>query len=491
MRLRKITISLTVLLLTAAAIPILADSTPPPHLGYGFMLSYPPGNLSKVKDAGLDWYKYFLYWDTVEPNKDGSYVWTTLDWRLDESCIAGLNLILRVERDSSDWTPIQDHEMEAWGAFFQALATHILQKRAGCGYAYRVALEVWNEPNLDFQWGYQPVDPERYTRMVKYAYQGAKAGDPNIILVAGGLAPTGGASDGRAMNDVEFLQQMYDAGLKGYFDAISIHNYGYGGAPEDDTYGSGILNFRRAEDIYQVMVNHGDGDKPVWATEFGWLLDSDEEGVECDPNWDASGFSWQQVTSQQQADYLTRAFDYADANWAWMEVMIVSNLDFSTMPWYDTCDPLRWFAVLKPDGSARPAYTALQGMSKRTRSWEVWGMQTATVISLMADVDLLPGVMTRTLTVHNTGEQPFTWSVVTATHNLTFTVSPTSGEPSTPMTVCVDTAGYALGTYTGTITITASSTEVVQSPWIVPVSLWVVPEVYAVHLPLVLRGNTP
>ena len=39
------------------------------------------------------------------------------------------------------------------------------------------------------------------------------------------------------MNDVDFLEAMYDNGLSGHFDAISIHNYGFGGAPEDKAHG--------------------------------------------------------------------------------------------------------------------------------------------------------------------------------------------------------------------------------------------------------------
>src|SRR5690606_5308099 len=122
---------------------------------------------------------------------------------------------------------------------------------------------------------------------------------------------------------------------------ISIHNYGFGGEPEDKTWGSGITNFRRVEDIHAVMVTHGDGALPVWSTEFGWLLAS----AACDSAWQQSGFAWQQVTAAQQADYLRRAFAFADANWPWMGVMIVSNLDFSVMPWYAPCEPLCYFAI--------------------------------------------------------------------------------------------------------------------------------------------------
>jgi len=448
-----------------------AEALPPPHLGYGMLLAYPPDNLVRVKEAGFDWFKYFVYWNAIEPVRNGAYVWDTVNWRLDEACHHGLNLLLRVERHHDDWTPIRDHEMDGWQAFFQALAAHIAQKRAACSTPYRVAVEVWNEPNLDFQWGYEPVDPARYTEMVKRAYLGVKAADRTIPVVAGGLAPTGGLPEGRAMNDVAFLEAMYEHGLKGHFDVISIHNYGFGGEPEDKEYGWNLLNFRRAEDIYAVMVAHGDGDRPVWSTEYGWLLDASTRGhPECVSEWEGSGFAWQRVTAQQQADYLRRSFEYADANWPWMGVMFVFNLDFSMLPWYPTCDPMRWFSILNPDGSPRPAYTALQQMNKRPRSW-VTSEMVVEPAAFDWSVRLRErGVVTETVTVSST-DMPFAWEAVTDTLGLPFTITPTTGFTDESFQVVVDARDLLTGTYTGVITVTAADALVVPRVMTIPLAL--------------------
>lgn len=464
-----------VVLMMLWAGPVSAQELPPPHLGYGMMVAYPLGNLAQVPDAGFDWFKYFFYWDDIDPEHDRTYNWESVDWRLGEACTYDLNLLMRIERNRTDWTPIQDDEMDDWQAFFQALAEHLTLARADCKeqnqVEYYVAVEVWNEPNLDFQWN-GDLDPARYTEMVKRAYNGVKAGDPSVLVVAGSLAPTGGDGGVHSMNDVTFLEAMYAAGLKGHFDAMSIHNYGYGGEPEDRTYGYDILNFRRAEDIYQVMVDNGDANRPVWATEFGWLLDSDEEEVECDSDWESSGFAWQQVSAIQQSDYLTRAFAYADVNWPWMQVMIVSNLDFNTTDWLDVCDPLSWFAVLNPDGDPRQAYTALKNMEKRpktaydiasmalspsTLDWSIWVRERT--------------VMTETVTVQNTGDVPFTWTVTLAAPALPLTISPTTGSAGEAFNVVLDAREIPTGTYTGIITVTASRPEMIQNPITIPVTV--------------------
>ena len=164
-----------------------AASTPP-HLGYGMMLAFPPGNLSKVVDAASTGSSTSSAGTRSIPNTMVSMTGSSVDTQLDSwACPNDLNVLLRVERSTTNWTPIQDHEMPGWQAFFQALATRVSQRRAACGKHYRVAFEIWNEPNLDFQWNYQPVDPVRYTEMVRRAYLGTKAGDPTIPVVAGSL----------------------------------------------------------------------------------------------------------------------------------------------------------------------------------------------------------------------------------------------------------------------------------------------------------------
>ncbi|HQE93621.1 MAG TPA: hypothetical protein PLH19_15540 [Anaerolineae bacterium] len=456
------------LLLVMPSLPVhAAGELPPPHLGYGMMLAYPPGNLERVHAAGFNWFKYFAYWNHIDPDRDGVYDWESTNTQLAWACDNELNLLLRVERDADDWTPIQDDEMADWQAFFQALAAHIAQRRAACGHTFRVALEIWNEPNLDFQWTGQ-LNPARYTEMVRRAYLGAKAGDPTLPVVAGSLAPTGG--DGvHSLNDVDFLQAMYANGLAGHFDALSIHNYGFGGAPEDKTWGAGIVNFRRAEDIYAVMVAHGDGDKSVWGTEFGWLMDATAEGhPECLSYWDSIGFGWQKVSAVQQADYLKRAFAYADANWPWMGVMIVSNLDFSTTGWYGTCDPLNWFSILKPDRSPRLSYTTLAEMDKRPGVISAMSVTPAAWDGSVRWRERT--IITETVTVES-DSLPFAWSAVTETAGLPFAITPTLGVSGQTFQVTVDARDLLTGTYRGVITVTAADTLVTPPAIAIPLEL--------------------
>jgi hypothetical protein len=84
-----------------------------------------------------------------------------------------------------------------------------------------------------------------------------------------------------AINPVTFLAQMYAAGAGGYFDAVSFHPYqyallfsvgeGHAGTP-----------ITQAEQMYAVMVANGDGNKKIWATEYGEPNSAVDEATQAD-----------------------------------------------------------------------------------------------------------------------------------------------------------------------------------------------------------------
>jgi polysaccharide biosynthesis protein PslG len=217
---------------------------------------------------------------------------------------------------------------------------------------------VFNEPNLTYEWG-TDVDAGAaagYARLLRAASEGLKAGDPQALVVSAGMA---NGATAPSLNDLDYLRAFYAAGARGTFDVLDTHPYG-GNTPPESTACGGTC-FRRAEVQRQIMVEAGDSATPMWATELGWLQES---AYDMGPY-----FEWHKVTAQQQADYLVRAFQYAERTWPWMGPMFVFNHDHSTAMWcggpcYPPTTSVYWFSVLNPDRSPRPAYTALAAMPK-------------------------------------------------------------------------------------------------------------------------------
>ena len=311
------------------------ETLPEPHLGYGLHLDPNVGvDPAMVDYLGMDWVK--LYADhqiPLFPNKRILF------------------------RQDMEWT-------NNWDAFRVWVADRARFLRdQGVD-----AIEIHNEPNLSLEWQQRGPNGWEYVTMLRVAYQGIKSVAPDMIVVSGGLAPTITTPDRMAITDIDFAREMLENGAAQWFDAFGYHPYGYNAAPEDAP-DPQRLNFRRAELIWDLFEEYGITDKQIWLTEFGWLRDPAEDGVGCSDSDPAfAGFAWLRVDGQTQGDYITRAFAYADRNWEWAGPMFLWNLNFSqrgddgSLP---TCSHMRWFGLLKRDGSPTIAYNSVAAMPKR------------------------------------------------------------------------------------------------------------------------------
>jgi hypothetical protein len=93
--------------------------------------------------------------------------------------------------------------------------------------------------------------------------------------------------------------------------------------------------------------------------------------------------------------------------------------------------------------------------------------------------------LTRTVNVSITGG--VSWTAVLDTGTLSPTVSTLAGSAGDDITISISTTNYMTGTYTATLTISAYLTDTVNSPTVVPITLFHVPEVWQTFLPFVSK----
>jgi hypothetical protein len=122
-----------------------------------------------------------------------------------------------------------------------------------------------------------------------------------------------------------------------------------------------------------LFEERGIYNKQIWLTEFGWLRDPAEDGIQCsdgDPNF--AGFAWLRVPGQTQADYTVRAFQWADQHWPWAGPMFLWNLNWSlyTPDIVPTCSHMRWFGILRSDGSPLPVFERVATMPRRYSDYQ-------------------------------------------------------------------------------------------------------------------------
>ncbi|MGC9348566.1 MAG: DUF5107 domain-containing protein [Anaerolineae bacterium] len=448
---------------------------PEPHLGYGINVREVDRVPALMDPLGFEWVKLWEEYTPALPD-DLSY---NILYNL--SCGAYVN------------------DLVGWRQHVAAVA----EQGVGLVQAY----EICNEPNIrSASWGGNDPDPERFAEMLCVAYDEIKAVDPQAVVVSGGLAPVGRipppwpCGEGNnclAMDEATYLEDMLASGAASCIDALGYHSYGFASAPEADydTVTNGFA-FRGMEAVRDILDQAGLSYMPVWATEFNWIrrpVDDGYESCDEDEEW-VEYFQWQEVSAEAQADYLVRAFEYADAHWPWLEGMFVWNLDWHDyLPWY-SCFHSRYYALRRQDGSflgaPTPAYDALAAMEKRPGLLSTPALWVSplrpTLIAEVSD----PQVLTATVQVENVGLGTLTWSAkILPGGTMVPQLSATQGVEGEELHMRLDTHGMSTGTYTSTILIGALPSTTRNAPQEVELVLHVVSEMRRVYLPTVLRSN--
>jgi hypothetical protein len=304
-----------------------------------------------AREAGITWAKQQFRWAEIEP-RPGQFRWSKADAIVELCESYGVQIVARLDSAPS-WSrpegsmpgrPPDDPEL--YGEFVYRFVER---------YRGRVHyVQIWNEPNLFIEWGNRPVDPAGYVKLLQIAYRRAKEADPDVYVLSAPLAITLGEphpepGKWRAMGDLQYLAEMYQAGAAAYFDVLSANAFGMDLAPEAPPSPS-TLNFRRIELQREIMERNGDRDKAVWLNEYGWNAapESFPEGAR----------PWKRVTEEEQAQYTVQGIEYARENWPWAGVFHIWY--FRQVGDIQPQDAAYYFRMVDVDFIPRRVYYAVQ-----------------------------------------------------------------------------------------------------------------------------------
>ena len=276
-----------------------------------------------ARDAGLGWVKQQFSWEQIEIVQKGEFYderarrssWEKYDRIVDLCEEYDLQIVARLDRPP-DWTrqdnTYKERPPDNFEDFGDFVYTFVSRYRGRIRY-----IQIWNEPNIFPEWGNRPVDPAGYVDLLGVAYRRAKEADPNVYVLSAPLAITLGQAHPEpgkwtSMNEIDFLEQMYEAGAKDHFDILSANAFGLGSPPEDPAEPH-LLNFQRVLYLREVMERHGDSDKAIWFNEYGWNASPED--------FPEDQLIWKRVSEEDQADFTVRGIDYATERWPWAGVI--------------------------------------------------------------------------------------------------------------------------------------------------------------------------
>lgn len=338
-------------------------------------------SLDMIAEGGFGYIRQIFGWYEIEPEQGvyigrfGESTWEKYDRIVDLANERGIEIIARLEKPprwAREGQPNVDqfpdgppNDIDDWTNYIEQVVTR---------YDGRITYyQLWNEPNLEGEWGGHPINAADYVDLLRAGYEKIKEINPENVVLLAGLAPT----DQRGpvnLNEFLFLQEVYDHGGAAYFDIATVMVYGYGYSPRDRRVEFERNNFSRPIQTREVMERNGDAHKPIWAVEYGW--------VSLPEDWEGEPSPWgRPVTEQQQADYLLEGYLRAQKEWPWMGVMAVWAFRWVRPPdhEHEQRNPTRGFALVEHDFTPRPAYLRLQEAAPRiqTRHTGAYELSTA------------------------------------------------------------------------------------------------------------------
>jgi hypothetical protein len=225
--------------------------------------------LGLYRDLGVTGVRIALDWKQFEA-QEGRYDFSQYDRVLPRLAAAGLE-ITGVFVTVPTWASTDPDGCRRYEqGFCDVPAAREPQYRAAARaavarYPFIRRWEVGNEPEL---WRYLGNQASDYVRVLRNFYAEAKAVDPDLQVAAA------------TVTGWNYVHWLYEQADDRPWDAITFHPYGGVAADADpvpadiaaDDPGTG-LRTAEIERVRAGMVALGDGAKPMWITEYGWMRD--------------------------------------------------------------------------------------------------------------------------------------------------------------------------------------------------------------------------
>ena len=362
---------------------------------------------SKIAKVGFQWVRITASWHRIQSKKNGGYDWQDIDDAVALAKKYNLKVLMQIS-GAPEWATGADklsaaeknalNARKIWVASFAPLpqydndfsnfVTALVKRYATKGV---IDYEFWNEPGNPEFWHdtiqNPKPNPEHYTNLLKIAYTAAHNAHDDVNIMAGGMTVGSSNSSTGYIGPMEFLERMYRAGAKGYFDGLSHHPYGiYARTFRDNGWANMIGDVVKPgggeKTLYQIMSENGDGNKKIWPSEVG--LDAAYPGVDeiKQANVISEILGWYQKSNifgplilyqaKDRKPYITSGVVDRDNNGdGWLDVNIDTNgdgipdanidADNNGRPdILDAADPENYFGIWKSDGTEKKAVDVIR-----------------------------------------------------------------------------------------------------------------------------------
>lgn len=289
-----------------------------------------------IRANGFEVVRHPFYWSEIEPT-DGDFNWEKYDAIVRSFSDAGIEMVA-VIMGTPEWARAREHAgfIDAPPASPQRYSDFV-STLVGRYSQYVRFYQVGDQPNNPERWGGTPATAAEYLEILAPAFNAARTANQESRIILAEFSPIGaGALPG---DDLRFLRAVYAAGGQPYFDVVAANVNGGNASPFDRRISVATYSLSRAILFRETIHEHGDDQKPIWFTHYGW---------------DAANA----VTRQTQADYLVAGIERVRAEWPWTGLIFQWALRPDSVSQDEA-----GFALLDENGKAYEGFVAIADMA--------------------------------------------------------------------------------------------------------------------------------
>lgn len=252
------------LISTVAIVPVKAEGSPIDFSKFGYGARIDPWGdevdaaLKAASDAALDWISIDFDWEHHWPDQNSTLDLADLNHAMSYAEQHNMKVLISVTHAPA-WARKSQGPDPDLTAGLVALFSRLYPKSL-------LAVELFPSANTIQGWGATP-NPEAYTNLLKIISRKLEVTGRPTLLVAAGLEPVFNTSS-QNIDDLEYLQGLYEAGAKNYLSVIGIRLPATDNAPLTPPWKADPRVLRHYESVRSIMLKNQHSNGRIWVTSF-------------------------------------------------------------------------------------------------------------------------------------------------------------------------------------------------------------------------------